>query len=70
MVERVNDYHDGNRYLQDRFDTRRIADHIASRTRDGCNRAIPRIWATQKLVFFKGKSIAYEVRIEMALDWE
>lgn len=34
MVERVNDYHDGNRSLQDRFDTRRIADHIASRTRD------------------------------------
>jgi uncharacterized protein len=34
MAERVNDYHDGNRYLQDRFDTRRIADRIASRTRD------------------------------------
>jgi predicted pyridoxine 5'-phosphate oxidase superfamily flavin-nucleotide-binding protein len=34
MVERVNDYHDGNRYFQDRFDTRRIADHFASRTRD------------------------------------
>jgi uncharacterized protein len=34
MVERVNDYHDGNRSLQDRFDTRRIADRIASRTRD------------------------------------
>ena len=34
MVERVNDYHDGNRYFQDRFDTRRIADRIASRTRD------------------------------------
>ena len=34
MVERVNDYHDGNRALQDRFDTRRIADRIASRTRD------------------------------------
>jgi uncharacterized protein len=34
MAERVNDYHDGNRYFQDRFDTRRIADRIASRTRD------------------------------------
>ena len=34
MVDRVNDYHDGNRSLQDRFDTRRIADRIASRTRD------------------------------------
>jgi hypothetical protein len=36
----------------------------------GCNRAISRTWATQKLAFFKGKSIVYEVRIEMALDWE
>ena len=43
-------------------------DHVV--VTKGCNRAIPRIWATQKLVFFKGKSIAYEVRIEMALDWE
>ena len=34
MTERVNDFHDGNRYCQDRFDTRRIADLIASRTRD------------------------------------
>ncbi len=34
MVERVNDYHDGNRYFQDRFDTRRLADNIAARTRD------------------------------------
>ena len=34
MTERVNDFHDGNRYFQDRFDTRRIADQIASRTRD------------------------------------
>jgi predicted pyridoxine 5'-phosphate oxidase superfamily flavin-nucleotide-binding protein len=34
MTERVNDFHDGNRYFQDRFDTRRIADRIASRTRD------------------------------------
>jgi hypothetical protein len=40
------------------------------RGKKGCNRAIPRISATQKLVFFKGKSIAYEVCIEMALDWE
>jgi hypothetical protein len=36
----------------------------------GCNRAIPRIWVTQKLVFCKGKSIAYEVITEIALDWE
>ena len=34
MVERVNDYHEGNRHFQDRFDTRRLADQIASRTRD------------------------------------
>jgi predicted pyridoxine 5'-phosphate oxidase superfamily flavin-nucleotide-binding protein len=34
MAERVNNYHDGNRYFQDRFDTRRLADRIASRTRD------------------------------------
>jgi hypothetical protein len=34
MTARVNDYHDGNRYFQDRFDTRRIADRIASRARD------------------------------------
>jgi uncharacterized protein len=34
MAERVNDFHDGNRYFQDRFDTRRLADRIASRTRD------------------------------------
>ena len=34
MTERMNDFHEGNRYLQDRFDTRRIADRIASRTRD------------------------------------
>ena len=34
MAERVNDYHDGNRYFQDRFDTRRLADRVASLTRD------------------------------------
>jgi uncharacterized protein len=34
MTERVHDFHDGNRYFQDRFDTRRIADRIASRARD------------------------------------
>jgi hypothetical protein len=34
MTERVHDYHDGNRYFQDRFDTRRIADRIAQRARD------------------------------------
>jgi predicted pyridoxine 5'-phosphate oxidase superfamily flavin-nucleotide-binding protein len=34
MTERAHDYHDGNRYFQDRFDTRRLADHIAARTRD------------------------------------
>jgi len=36
----------------------------------GCNRAIPRIRATQSLVFCKDKSIDYEALIEMALDWE
>ena len=34
MAERVNDYHEGNRYFQDRFDTRRLADRVASLTRD------------------------------------
>jgi predicted pyridoxine 5'-phosphate oxidase superfamily flavin-nucleotide-binding protein len=34
MAERVHDYHDGNRYFQDRFDTRRLADHIATRAKD------------------------------------
>ena len=29
MVERVNDYHEGNRHFQDQFDTRRLADQIA-----------------------------------------
>jgi insertion element IS1 protein InsB len=36
---------------------------------NGCNRAIPRIWATQKLAFCNGKSIAYEILAEIALDW-
>ena len=30
MADRVHDFHEGNRYFQDRFDTRRLADHIAS----------------------------------------
>jgi uncharacterized protein len=34
MAERVHDYHDGNRYFQDRFDTRRLADRSAERARD------------------------------------
>ena len=34
MTERVHDYHDGNRYFQDRFDTRRLADHFGARARD------------------------------------
>ena len=33
MTERVHDYHEGNRYFQDRYDTRRLADKIASGTR-------------------------------------
>ncbi len=41
----------------------------ATGPRDGCNRAIPRIWATQKLAFCNGKSIAYEILAEIALDW-
>ena len=28
MSDRVHDYHDGNRYYQDLFDTRRLADYI------------------------------------------
>ena len=31
MNARVHDYHDGNRHFQDRFDTRRVADHIGKR---------------------------------------
>ena len=31
MSEKVHDYHDGNRQLQDRFDTRRLADHLTGR---------------------------------------
>jgi uncharacterized protein len=34
MTEKVHDYHDGNRYFQDRFDTRRLADRSATRVRD------------------------------------
>jgi hypothetical protein len=43
--------------------------HTFRLDREGCNRAIPRIWAAQKLVFCKGKSIAYKVITEIALDW-
>ena len=31
MNEKVHDYHDGNRQFQDRFDTRRLADHLIGR---------------------------------------
>ena len=31
MNEKVHDYHDGNRQLQDSFDTRRLADHLTGR---------------------------------------
>jgi predicted pyridoxine 5'-phosphate oxidase superfamily flavin-nucleotide-binding protein len=31
MNGKVHDYHDGNRQLQDRFDTRRLADHLTGR---------------------------------------
>jgi uncharacterized protein len=34
MAERVHDYHDGNRYFQDRFNTRSKADGSVSRLRD------------------------------------
>ncbi len=34
MSERVHNYHDGNRYFHDRFDTRRLADRIAAYPRD------------------------------------
>ena len=30
MSDKVHDYHDGNRYFQDRFDTRRLADYVAA----------------------------------------
>jgi predicted pyridoxine 5'-phosphate oxidase superfamily flavin-nucleotide-binding protein len=32
MTDLVFDYHDGNRYFQDRFDSRRLADRFAERT--------------------------------------
>ncbi len=31
MNEKVHDYHDGNRQLQDQFDTRKLADHLTGR---------------------------------------
>jgi len=31
MPEKVHDYHGGNRYYQDRFDTRRLADYIVEK---------------------------------------
>ncbi len=34
MTDKVHDYHDGNRYYQDKFDTRRLAENSASRSRD------------------------------------
>lgn len=35
MTDRIHDYHDGNRYFHDRFDTRRLADRSAEvRTSD------------------------------------
>ncbi len=34
MSNKVHDYHDGNRYYQDLYDTRRLADNSASRSRN------------------------------------
>ena len=34
MNEKVHDYHDGNRQFQDRFDTRRLADHLTGRVKE------------------------------------
>jgi len=34
MMQRVHDYHDGNRYFQDHYDTRRLADKMAAGTKD------------------------------------
>ena len=51
MVERVNDYHDGNRYFQDRFDTRRIADHIASLTQDAIDEPARRVIERSDMFF-------------------
>ena len=35
MSDKVHDYHDGNRYYQDLFDTRRLADYVSeSRVQD------------------------------------
>jgi predicted pyridoxine 5'-phosphate oxidase superfamily flavin-nucleotide-binding protein len=33
MSEKVHDYHEGNRYFQDRFDTRRLADRLAENSK-------------------------------------
>ena len=34
MTIKVHDFHDGNRYFQERFDTRRVADKLAERAKD------------------------------------
>ena len=34
MAIKVHDFHDGNRYFQERFDTRRVADKLAERAKD------------------------------------
>ncbi len=37
MVERVNDYHEGNRHFQDRFDTRRLEAYPIVKTKKSEN---------------------------------
>ncbi len=39
MTEKVHDYHDGNRHFQDRFDTRRLADHFGQRATETIGQA-------------------------------
>jgi hypothetical protein len=60
MVDRFNDYHDGNCHFQDRFDIRRIADQSASRTRDHIDEPA-RTRASQKICVAKEKCLCQDV---------
>ena len=37
MTQKVHDFHEGNLELQDRFDTRRLAERVAKRSRESIN---------------------------------
>lgn len=51
MSERIHDYHDGNRYFHDRFDTRRLADRLAASARDHID-PLARAFIEQADMFF------------------